>query len=116
MTSILRPATAADLKAFYGDKPRPTVRAIVGVVDGVPLGVAGISYERGQLMLFSDLKPEGRKYRKAIVKAARMVLEMAKGIPILALAEHPSSCRFLTRLGFTYIGSSPAGEVFRWVH
>jgi hypothetical protein len=112
----VRPATSEDLAAFLGGPPPYTCRAIVGELDGVPIGIGGIGYERGRAFVFCDLKPEARQFKRAIVKAALSVLEMSqcRGIKPLAVAdpEEPGSVRLLTWLGFRREGTTPGGDLF----
>lgn len=111
----LRPATAEDLRAFYGKAPPFTCRAVVGVVDGKPVGIGGIGYAGSYRAFFCDLKPEARRYKVAIVKAARVVLSMATGRTFAAASpDEPGAPRWLERMGFQRIGSGPAGQVYEW--
>lgn len=116
----LRPATEADLRAFANGEPVPTVKAIAGVKDGEVLGVGGLRYaimgKQRRLVLFVDLKPEGRKYRKAIVRGLRMVLDMARGLPIMAVCDpkEPKAPDLLHHIGFRAVGSSSEGDIYQW--
>jgi hypothetical protein len=116
----LRPATEADLRAFAGEAEMPTVKAIAGVraCDGAVLGIGGLRYagegKQRRLVLFLDLKPEGRKYRKAIVRGLRRVLEMAQGLPIIAVCDpsEPGAPALLRHIGLTPIAASEEGMVY----
>jgi hypothetical protein len=113
---LIRPATAADLERFYGAPPARTMRAWVAVLDGEPLAVAGIAYQSiGQPpYLFSDLKPEMRRHRKAIVRGARQMLAAVARPGLMAIAGEAGSPRLLTRLGFVHVGTTPQGEIYQW--
>lgn len=114
MSPELRPATAKDIAAFYGKPPRETVRAIVAELNGEPVGIAGIAHKNGCLVLFCDLKPEMRKFRKSIVKAGRQLMSMTKGRTVRSVADPniPGSGRFLEAIGLKRVGPSRHGEVF----
>jgi RimJ/RimL family protein N-acetyltransferase len=111
----IRPATHADLVAFYGKPPSQTSRSWVGVVDGTVLAVFGLVYKRGRpAYFFSDLAPEARRYRIAIMRAARMMLDQMGQIPVPAFADPgiPAAGRFLERLGFRFIGEVDGQMVY----
>lgn len=112
-----RPASAADLEAFYGHPPPYSMKAWVAVLDDQPIAVAGVAYVRGMPpRMFSDLKPSMRAYRKAIVKGARRMLGAMEGITALTVADpsETGSRRLLERLGFEFVGHGHTGPVYRW--
>lgn len=104
-----RPATEADLIAFYGGKPTSTIKAVVVELNGEPIGIGGIEFYQGKQIAFCWVKPELKVFPLTIIRAAREFLKMSKGGPLIAFGdeEEPSSDRFLKHLGFT-----PAGEVY----
>lgn len=115
----VRPATADALAAFYGARPRQTVRALVGVADGKVIGVGGFAYEAmGVLRAFADLTPEAKARRVTLHKAARAALASlgGKGVTVIATADpdEPTAARWLARLGFAHVGPSADGEVWVW--
>jgi hypothetical protein len=112
----IRPATADDLARFYGSPPERTMRALVAVLDGEPIAVAGIAYQRpGQPpYLFSDLKPEMRRHRKAIVKGARQMLRDLARPGLVAIAGEPTAPRLLARLGFRHVTTTSQGEIYEY--
>lgn len=114
----IREATAADIAAFYGETPKRSMRAMVAVLDGKPVGLAGVYYHAGQVVAFSEAKPEIQGLRHAIGRGTLAVLAMFRrlNIPVLALAQQdiPGSERFLERCGFEHVDSTCEGEVFRW--
>lgn len=117
-TPVIRQATADDLVAYFGAAPRQSMRAYVAVVDGRPVGIAGVSYEfRGRdarVKLFSEMKPEMRRHKKAIVRGARAMLEAfgAPGMVAVANPEEKGACRFLAALGFRPGHDTPNGRLF----
>lgn len=111
MTEI-RPATVELLTAFYGAPPARSMRAFVGLADGSALAVFGLAYEEGRMLLFSDLKPEARRYKKTLVQGAFRVMALARAmnVPVHAVAGcADGSVRLLERLGFERVG-----DVFIW--
>lgn len=113
----VRQATRADLDEFYGGVSiRPSFNAIVGLLDGVPVAVAGFAYTQGVVIAFCDLKPEARRYRMIIHKTALAVMEKARRLGhrrIYARADpnEPGAPRWLKRLGFE---QSPDDETI-WI-
>ena len=103
LTSI-EPATEGLLTAFYGRPPPRTVRALVAVRDGKPIGVAGVWRGAERLVMFSDLSPEARADKRLMVRGIRAVLGLVRdtGLPVHAVAdkEVEGSERLLERVGF----------------
>lgn len=115
---VIREATAGDLEAYYGERPKRSMKAYVAVLDGEPIGIAGVTYDlRGRdarVKLFSEMKPEMRPYRKAMVKGARLMLK-AFGVPGMVAVANPEergSGRFLAKLGFIPAAMTPHGQLF----
>ena len=115
---ILRKATAADAQAFYG-KPHPyTFIGYVAELDGEIIGIAGVFFDGGKRVAFSDLKPEVRKYRKFMVKTLKILAELfdSLGVPVYAVANQaePTAPYLLIKLGFRPTGSfGPFGELMK---
>ena len=108
MKTEILPATAIDIETFYGEPPKRSMRAFVGLADGVPLACFGLYYDTGRMVLFSDIKPEARRYRKTLVSGAFRVMDLARelGVPVHAVAGCvDGSVRLLERLGFTRQGN-----------
>lgn len=111
-----RLASAADLDAYYGERPRQTLNAVVLTLNDAPAAVIGVARQSGYAQLFSQYKPEFRPHLKSIstVRALKRVMRIVEEskLPVYAIAEkeEPESTRILTRLGFV-----PDNEnVFRW--
>lgn len=112
---VIRPATQADLDAFYGYRHTMTMRAWVAVLDGRPIGVCGVGYPRGRpIYLFSDIKPEMRRFPKAILRGARLVLDAVKGPPLFASASSAGAARLLGHLGLRHVGNEGERMIFEW--
>jgi N-acetylglutamate synthase-like GNAT family acetyltransferase len=99
----IRPATAELLKQYYGDMPPRTVRAIVAIDDdGEVLGVGGYYIEGVRAMVFSDIKPEMRDHKRALIMGTRAAIDLARssGLTAIAIRETPESASFLEHFGF----------------
>lgn len=108
MRPVCRPATPADLEAFYGRKMDRTMRAWVLELDGRIIAVGGLAYHRGRPWdLFSDITPELKAHPIAALKAAKAVLAGMRHLPAVALADCnlPNSERVLKMLGLEPIGN-----------
>lgn len=119
---VVRPATRADMARFYGDRDEamPTVVALVGEVDGRLVGIGGVARFSGRRVAFCDLTGEGRRYRVALVKAARRLMDRLRRqagrrpITVVARADDRESGarRWLTSLGFQPVPDTKG--TFRW--
>lgn len=98
----LRQATQRDIEDYYGRLPLCTMRGVVAVKDGEVLGVGGTYRYRGDTIVFCEMKDHAKKYRKYILKAAKMVLENLREKRVFAIcdAEQPTAKQFLEHLGF----------------
>lgn len=116
MSSVkIKPATREDLISFYGEQLNRTVYAYVGERDGEVLGLGGYYFDKDSIVMFSDIKPEGRDKKKSIVKIIKIIMKAARKhrLPIVAVPDddYESSCQLLKRLGFENFG-----EVYIWQH
>jgi hypothetical protein len=114
---VVRPAAREDIEAFFGPRAKPTMKAWVGEVDGRPIGIGGLALAGGRWVAFCDLTPEARRYRRAIVRTARLIMEEARrsGIRFVYAAadmEEPMALRWLASLGFER--DERSGRLFRW--
>ncbi len=102
------PATADLVRAFYGKLPR-TMKALVAVVDGRPICVAGTFVNPdGVTVVFADIRDEMRAHKKTGMRMAWRVMAMvrASGVKTFAKADCniEPAVRFLEHLGFTKRG------------
>lgn len=100
------PATKANLEEL-GEHPSGAGRAYAAVLDGRTLGVCGYYQDRTRLVIYSKVTPELRRWKKVIVRGARMAMAAASRVdaPIAAVAEPgiPGSARMLMALGFEQV-------------
>lgn len=112
------PATTALLTEYYGEAPTKSQRAWVGLLDGKPVGVAGFLIGGQYITIFSDLKDAIRPYKREIWRASAYIMAQAKRYrtPVIAIADpdEPTAPRFLSRLGFEFVGSCSDGDVYQW--
>lgn len=103
-------ATAADLRRFYGERAVPTCRARVLLADGEPVAVAGWAVVNGVVAVFSELKPDARRYPAAVWREANETMRcVPDGALCRADENEPTAPRFLRRLGWRQ-----NGEVYEW--
>lgn len=112
----VRPATREDIEAFSGERLPVTVMALAGEVDGRIVGIGGLARVNGWLVGFCDLSEEGRRYKMAIVKAARRILATARSegrqfVYAWADPTEPNATRWLQSLGFVAVNES---GLFKW--
>ena len=108
------PATSDILNRFYGEPQKKTVRAVAIVKGEDVLGVGGFYVDEARVVMFSDLKPEALKHKKAVVLGTYEILRAAgeTGLPAHAVADSrvPGSEHFLEQLGFESLHSG----VWEW--
>lgn len=113
---ISRPATAADLRAFYGDRPHPTLKALVVTRGDEVLGVIGLAREGVRAKYFSEIREDLRPRLKRMISLRTiwksMELVRTSKLPVFAIAQadEPDSHRVLQRLGFVQVQD----EVYQW--
>ncbi len=112
---MVRPATLADMQAFYGDAPF-TLRAYVAEMDGTVEGVIGVKRDIDHGLYFSDFSEKLRPYLRSMVilRAIKSSLELVRGYrgPVYTIASDAEACRLLNRLGFAHI----FGEWYAWLN
>jgi hypothetical protein len=105
-------ASAADLQQFYGELPRPTLRAVVLLLDDVPAGVIGLARDSGCDKLFSDAKPgfEPHLRRFQVLRAIKLVMSMVESSARDVYAVRQEDTDILVRLGFEHV----EGDIYKW--
>jgi hypothetical protein len=101
-------ATQETARKFYGKEPELSFRGIVALKDGEPLAIGGV-YKIGQAWYaFSDMKPEMRKHKRAIVQGVHLLEAFydSLGYPVLAVVskDEPTAPGLLAKLGFVPLG------------
>lgn len=111
----MRPATAADIREYYGEPYRFTVRANAVLLDGKVVGIVGVAREYDIGKFFSDVKPELEPHLSSVtvwraIKGAMDYVRAYRG-PVLSTAEHAEGCVMLHRLGFKHL----EGRWYGWL-
>lgn len=104
---VIKLATANDLEAFYGERPKGATRATVAVLDDKVVGVIGITRGADYGLFFSEFSAELKPYLRSVtimrtIKSSLSYCEQYHG-PVLAVAEDAEGCRIMHRLGFTHL-------------
>lgn len=106
---MLRQATEADIRAFLGGVPA-SMRAIVAEKDGRVLGIAALCHTALGRVAISEMNEELTRHPRVIVRAMRILREMAQDSngPVYAIKGR-ATC-VLEHIGFI---RQPNG-VYRW--
>lgn len=82
------------------------------------LGIAGMFFNAGQWVAFSELRPALRARKVLIAKCAKLMRQVyaAHGKQLVAIASpvEPGSERFLEWCGFERVMPTPSGVLFLW--
>lgn len=101
----VRYATAEDVRRYpFKEGPQTqSMRAVVIEEDGELKAIGGAYSVGHALYIFSEIEP-GYCNGRAIVKAAKMLMGLVKGMPLVAVqnTDLESSGRFLAHLGFKH--------------
>jgi hypothetical protein len=114
----VRAMTAEDYVALYGERPRHSMKGYAALLNGRVVAVGGIAFLPTVTVLFAKMDDALRPHRRFIVGAAAFLAEMAREYNALAIADPhlPLSGKLLRSVGSHHVGSSPHGEVYRWMH
>lgn len=99
----VRQATREDFERFFGVPPAVSFYGVVVEHEGEPLGFGGVAHTGLGSLAFMDSKIEPAKNKRAVVLAARKMLDMMerRGRYILAApGDDVVAPKFLARLGF----------------
>ena len=109
----VEPASPEQIALFYGRVP-VTMTAFCLARDGRPVGLFGLEWHKGYRIAFSSLLPEGRLYKKHILKCGKLLVELIKEsrFPVFAVRDknEPTSDALLRHLGF----EPHDNEVYLW--
>jgi len=102
------PATPEIVEAYYGKRPARTFRGYAALLDGKPVGLAGIYDDGGYRTVFGDIAPELRPYRKTLARGVQIVRDLMaeQKAPIYAVEspDEPTAPALLAKLGFVPTG------------
>lgn len=112
----LQPATPADVEEFYGAPSLYSCRAIIARLDGKPVGLGGVYRVGKNMVVFTEIREEMLPYKKDILRACRMVLEIInKYTMVVAYADpaHPTADTFGSHFNFYKTGVAVDGREMR---
>lgn len=115
----IRPATSADVEAWYGAPQRKTFRGVVGEVNGEVVAIGGVYRERDMMIGIAGLRPHVRHRKKDAVRFARAGLKILQDYQIVvafADKDEPTADGLLRHLGFEHHRSTIAGEMYLWIN
>lgn len=117
MSVKTRWATRDDIEAFSPMRNKPTLRALCIEADGKIVALGGLAFSLGRWVMFCDVTKEGRRYKVALVKASKRLINeaMKMGIRYVYAAADPNeanSVRWLASLGFEVDARTPT--IYRW--
>lgn len=99
-------ATAADIDAYYGERPQQTVRAVAITLNDEVAAIIGIARHFNHARFFSEFRPQLRPHLRTFpvmraLKTAQAMIHESR-LPVYAIAEEtePDATRILMRLGF----------------
>ena len=108
------PATQELAEAYWNGQPPFSFRGFAAVIEGEPVGFAGVFRAYGKMWAFSGMKPPLRPYRKARVKAVRKLVSLLDSMPCPVYAtadpEEETAPNLLARLGFEKTGEHHEGN------
>lgn len=106
-------ATKDDVEEFYGGPSLFSCRAVIARIDGKPVGLAGVYRVEKNMVVFTHIKEEMRKYKKDIVRGVRMVEKIMDRYPYVIAymsPEEPTAPSFGAHFNFIKNGSMVEGR------
>jgi len=100
MTTVIRTATQRDIESFYGKMPPLTMKGFVVEHTGTIIGIGGVYWNEGKKVLFSEIKPEGKKFKKTMVRVAKRIVKELTPRYALADGGTKGAAKLLEHLGF----------------
>ncbi len=92
------------MREYFGGPQNDTVKALVGLVDGVPCGMIGIAREAWTARFFADFTDELEPFLNTIVilRGIKRAMKFVRDYPtsVYAVGTTEKGCRALERLGF----------------
>lgn len=92
---------------YYGHPQKNSMKTVVAIDGGVPVGVAGIMIEQGKHVLFSDFSDQLREhpsFKRTIINGFNRLLNLFPDTKVFAHANPKveGSCDLLSHLGFEH--------------
>lgn len=103
---FLRLATRDDVKALYPEKLDKNFYGITAELDGKPVGIAGLYFNRTWIM-FARVTNELKPYKLTLYRASVELMKAVKILnqPVYAIADPdiPRSDHLLMKMGFKHL-------------
>jgi hypothetical protein len=105
-------ATASDIDRYYGERPGPTMKAIVIKRGCHPVGLIGMFMDGQRMRAFSEYAPELEPHLRSmtVLRAVKAAQKMFKESRRPVIAVKGSDTNILERVGFIPLD----GEVYKW--
>jgi hypothetical protein len=103
-------ATESDLRRFYGELPRQTIRAVVVLLNDEPAGVIGLARDVGCERLFSNSKPALDLRRFEVLRAIKLAMTLVESSRCDVYAVREEGTDILLRLGFEHVED----DIYKW--
>lgn len=112
-------ATAADVEEYFGEVPKQTQRAQIGILDGEVVAFWALVFTKSGVGLISDIRDKLLPHKITIHRTAKRFLLQAAELgytDIYALADPdiPGSSKWIKALGFNFVYDTEDGEVWLW--
>jgi len=105
---IVTNATNELLEEFYGEPLKKSVKSVVVVDNGKPLGVSGLKVENDYMVWFADISDELREhksFKRVVIECYRKLMEVLPRMPVYSLADPriEGSDKLLAHIGFEHV-------------
>lgn len=115
----VRYATQADANDYYGGKyPHRTFKGVAVVEDGKTIILGGIYRDKANHIAFTDFKVDPTKYKRQVVKATKMVMDIIEEYhhvyAIIGPESPPSAREYIEHYGFEEHLAVGYRNVFIW--
>lgn len=109
----MKPATAEHIHAWYDGPPVYSMKGYVIFEGEEMIALCGVFFCRGRKYIFSEVKEQMFKYKKAIIRAARQIMSDMEGQTVYAMATEglESAPRFIKHYGFECL--DPVAKIYR---
>lgn len=112
-------ATKENVSEYYnGGYPYKTFRGVAVIEDGKTIILGGIYRDRANHIAFSDFKVDPTKYRRYVIKATQMVMEMIHEYhhvyAVIGKNSPPGAREYIEHYGFVENPLVGRNDVFIW--
>lgn len=117
---VVKYATQAEANDYYdGDYPHKSFKGVAVIEDGKTIILGGVYRDKVNHIAFSDFKVDHKKYKRQIVKATRLVMDIINEYKhvyaIIGDTSPPGAGDYIRHYGFKRYGTIKNGlEVYIW--